>query len=55
MKDNWKMFLKKLPDDISDKILKFVFEENVRKAKKELNSEFNSIKHFIYYLIASCS
>ena len=38
--ENWKIFLNKLPEDVSEKILKFVFEENVKKAEKDLISEF---------------
>ena len=53
--ENWRIFLNKLPEDISEKILKFVFEENVKKAENDLISEFKSIKHFIYYLITGFS
>ena len=48
---DWKIFLNRLPEDISDKILRLVFEKNIQKTKKDLINEFESIKYFIYYLL----
>ena len=48
---NWKHFLDELPEDIADNLLKFIFEEDVAKVKKELVLEFDSIKFFIEYLL----
>ena len=43
--EKWKKFLDKLPEDISEKILKLVFEENVKKANK---SKGENLFHLAY-------
>ena len=48
---SWSDFLDKLPLEISNKIIEYIFDEDVKNTKKELIEEIKSIKLLIDFIM----